>query len=197
MESNKRYRGEATTFDGRRITLSEDEVKSIWEKCEADKAKREENMPSTKEALDTLHSARERLRELGWSSAVYCPKDGSGFAVIEFGSTGIFPAIYHGEWPANGMQVDHINGAKDDNRISNLRVVTHSQNLHNQRRAQSGSSTGFLGVRRDKGKYQSMIQADGSRKYLGRFDTAEEAHAAYVSAKRKLHGIDLERWRGV
>lgn len=56
-------------------------------------------MPTSFEAVCLMHDAYDRLRQLGWSSGVYCPKDGSEFAVIEHGSTGIFTGRYSGEWP--------------------------------------------------------------------------------------------------
>jgi len=92
-----------------------------------------------------------------------------------------------GEWPK--YQIDHINGIRTDNRISNLRDVTANVNQQNQRRGQSGGKTGLLGVSLYKktGKYRSEIMCFGAIKFLGYFDTAPEAHAAYVKAKREIH----------
>lgn len=97
-------------------------------------------------------------------------------------------AIHNGAWPQNHL--DHINGVKTDNRISNLRDVTVAQNLQNQRSAQaSNTSCKFLGVSWDKRKKLWVAQIQVNRKgiYIGRFKTAEEAHAAYVQKKRELH----------
>lgn len=93
----------------------------------------------------------------------------------------------HGEWPEN--QIDHINGIRTDNRIANLRDVTASVNQQNQRRGQSGGKTGLLGVSLFKrtGRYKSEIRHFCETKYLGYFDTAQEAHEAYLKAKRELH----------
>jgi hypothetical protein len=51
------------------------------------------------------------------------------------------------------------------------------------------SGTGVLGVSFDssRSKYCAYITVNGRRKNLGRFQTAEEAGAAYLSAKRELH----------
>lgn len=38
----------------------------------------------------------------------------------------------HGEWPPRGLEIDHVNRVRDDNRISNLRVVTRSENNRNR-----------------------------------------------------------------
>lgn len=90
-----------------------------------------------------------------------------------------------GEWPQH--DIDHINGVRDDNRICNLRDVTRSVNIQNQR-ASKGAS-GFLGVswmKNDK-RWQAKITVNGICKHIGLYLTAEDAHAAYLNAKRQLH----------
>ena len=93
----------------------------------------------------------------------------------------------HGEWPND--QIDHINGDRADNRISNLRAATRSQNKQNARKARSDSRSGLIGAMWDtkNNKWVSRIMVDGKRKYLGLFDEAEQAHAVYIEAKRILH----------
>lgn len=91
----------------------------------------------------------------------------------------------HGCWPKN--QIDHMNGNRDDNRIENLRDVTSSENLQNQRRAYSSSTTGFLGVSTHRKKFQARIMLDGKNRHLGTFPTPEAAHVVYLAAKRRLH----------
>jgi hypothetical protein len=56
-------------------------------------------METEQDALRVMFAAWERLRQLGWNDAIYCPKDGSSFHVIEAGSTGIHTAHYEGKWP--------------------------------------------------------------------------------------------------
>jgi hypothetical protein len=51
-------------------------------------------------ALVRMMSAFQELKALGWNDAIYCPKDGSPFHVIEAGSTGVHVAHYEGEWPS-------------------------------------------------------------------------------------------------
>lgn len=91
------------------------------------------------------------------------------------------------EWPND--QIDHINGDKTDNRILNLRAATSSQNKQNARKARLDSRSGLIGAmwHGQSGKWRACIQVDGKRKYLGRFDQAEQAHAVYIEAKRTLH----------
>lgn len=85
----------------------------------------------------------------------------------------------HGSIP-RGMEIDHKNGIRSDNRISNLRLASRSTNMLNLQRAHRDNRNGFLGVTRHKsGKFQAVL----SHRYLGLFDTAEQAHAAYTSAK--------------
>ena len=91
----------------------------------------------------------------------------------------------HGEFP-NG-NIDHINGVRTDNRIVNLRVVTTSENQHNQRKPRAGNP--YLGVSAVKGtKYwQAHIASNGKQKNLGRFKTPEEARDVYIEAKKVWH----------
>lgn len=96
-------------------------------------------------------------------------------------------ALAHGEWPA--LAIDHINGIRHDNRIANLRLATGSLNSENVRRASRNNTSGFLGVTycHQTKRWVAQICVNGKHKNLGRFDTPEIAHQAYVKAKRQLH----------
>lgn len=91
----------------------------------------------------------------------------------------------HGNWPEG--QIDHRDGNRANNRISNLRDVSNSVNQQNQLRARLDNKCGLLGVCASLSKWQAMISIDGKKRYLGTFDTPEQAHAAYIAAKRELH----------
>lgn len=91
----------------------------------------------------------------------------------------------NGTWPEN--EIDHVNGVRSDNRVINLRDLHHSQNQTNQRKPSKRSKTGLLGVFKHGNKYVASISFKGKSKYLGLFETAEQAHSAYVTAKRSLH----------
>ena len=95
----------------------------------------------------------------------------------------------HGKHPPEGMTIDHINGNKVDNRISNLRVATTSQNKQNARKARLDSKSGLIGATWYSrcNKWRAAIQVDGKKKHLGYFDEVEKAHAVYIEAKRTLH----------
>jgi hypothetical protein len=90
-----------------------------------------------------------------------------------------------GSWPSG--QIDHINGDRADNRFANLRDVDQHTNMQNIRNAPISATSGVLGASPSYGRFRACIRVDGRFKHLGRFDTAEEAHHAYVSAKRKYH----------
>lgn len=86
--------------------------------------------------------------------------------------------------------IDHINGIRDDNRFNNLREATNAQNIHNQTKPHKNNKTGFLGVSKNKyynKKYKATIKTGGILLCLGYFNTPEEAHEAYLKAKRELH----------
>ena len=92
-----------------------------------------------------------------------------------------------GTWPTG--QIDHINGDRSDNRISNLRDASPSVNQQNRRAAQCNSRSGLLGVthyKRDD-KWMASIRVNRKQHNLGLFATPELAHAAYIEAKRKMH----------
>jgi hypothetical protein len=93
-------------------------------------------------------------------------------------------AIKTGRWPDS--VVDHINGQRSDNRWSNLRGATQETNQHNLRGPNRRNQLGRLGVSRSFGKFAARITRFGTVYKLGRFDTAEEAEAAYFAAKAKL-----------
>lgn len=93
-----------------------------------------------------------------------------------------------GQWPIG--DIDHINGDPADNRIANLRDVSSSVNKQNMRKARADNKTGLLGayLHKGTGKFRAQIWLPtGQCKSLGAFDTAQDAHEAYLRAKRDLH----------
>lgn len=99
-----------------------------------------------------------------------------------------FRAIYMHKLLVQGaMRVDHINRNRLDNRRSNLRPATDSQNSSN-RRQRSDSNQPYKGIRRDKNAWVATITARGETRHLGTFPTPEEAACSYDAAARDLHG---------
>ena len=95
--------------------------------------------------------------------------------------------------PPNEMDVDHADGNGLNNRRSNIRIATRSQNMHNKK-MQRNNTSGFKGVHwdRNKKKWQANIKLNDKRHYIGLFNSAEEASEAYRAASEKLH-LDFAR----
>jgi len=92
---------------------------------------------------------------------------------------------HHGSLP-DGM-IDHANGDRKDNRIENLRIVTAAQSVWNRVRSNPlGAGVSPNG----HGRFVARLQqpGGGEKIYLGTFDTAQEAAAAYIGASVITHG---------
>lgn len=90
-----------------------------------------------------------------------------------------------GAWPEN--VIDHIDGDTKNNRFSNLRDVSHSVNMQNQRKAHNRNNLRLLGVQVDGNRFSARIMVNGKPIYAGSFKTPEEAHQAYLAVKRRHH----------
>ena len=93
-----------------------------------------------------------------------------------------------GSWPEK--YIDHIDGDGLNNKWSNLREATPSENMANQK-VRSDSTSGIKGVSYDKKRnmWYVYIDIDKKRKHLGRFETLEEAAAARLAAEKVYHGV--------
>jgi len=91
-------------------------------------------------------------------------------------------AMHHGEDP-EGLEIDHINRVRDDNRISNLRLVDRTANQRN-RGANKNSKSGLRGVcyHPPTGKWRASLGYGYKSTHLGLYATPEEAHAAFLAA---------------
>ena len=90
-----------------------------------------------------------------------------------------------GKWPHG--QMDHINGNRSDDRLSNIRDVSALLNAQNRRIPWKSKELKVVGVYRHRDKYRALIRANGKQRHLGIFITKEEAQTAYLEAKRKFH----------
>lgn len=81
---------------------------------------------------------------------------------------------------------DHINGDSLDNRRSNLRVVTHQQNMWNQ--GSKGGASTFRGVSRCRDGWRAQIRVGSKVRHLGVFDSELEAAMRYEDVARKIRG---------
>lgn len=91
----------------------------------------------------------------------------------------------HNEWPSE--DIDHKDGNRSNNHISNLRSVTREVNNQNRRKPSKASKTGYLGVYPSGQKYMAKIRVHKQCVYLGSYSTAEEAYEQYLIAKRNYH----------
>lgn len=93
----------------------------------------------------------------------------------------------YGEWPPKGIEIDHKNGDRTDDRIENLRLATARENCRN-RGINRTNRTGVKGASLRKGRYVARITTGSGRLYLGSFATPDEARAAYAAAALRYHG---------
>ena len=91
-------------------------------------------------------------------------------------------AMHYGQWPTKN--IDHIDGNRANNAITNLREVTVQENARNRTISKTNKS-GHIGVRGDKEKWRAEIRVSGISIYLGRYANIEDAIAARQAAEIK------------
>lgn len=92
----------------------------------------------------------------------------------------------NGEWPK--YQIDHIDGNKLNNVITNLRDVKHRENVSNHQCHRNGKLVGVTFCKKS-GKYRARITINKKEMYIGRFKTKELAHKAYINKKNTVVDI--------
>lgn len=119
-------------------------------------------------------------------------RKGSFFGA-EFLAHRVMWALVHGDWPSLG--IDHINGDRGDNRISNLRCTDPQGNARNATRSKANTS-GCTGVYFNKavGKWQAYITVNRKAKNLGVYTDIEAAVAARKAAEAE-HGFHVNHGR--
>lgn len=120
--------------------------------------------------------------------------DAYGYSIIQFEAKSykahrLAWFFTHGYMPES--IIDHIDGNRANNAISNLRLTTFSGNMQNQNKAHINNKAGFLGVSfKEKNKtnpYHARILLKGKKIHIGSFPTAELAHQAYLDKKKEVH----------
>jgi hypothetical protein len=108
-------------------------------------------------------------------------------------------ALHHGEDPAG--EIDHINRDRCDNRIENLRVVSHQEN-HRNTGLRKNNTSGAMGVSwfAASRKWSAYLMADGVKKHLGYFHERDDAVAARKAAEAEYgfhanHGVEAATHR--
>ena len=84
------------------------------------------------------------------------------------------------------IHIDHIDRVRTNNHISNLRLVTNQQNSFNKSKINGHDIKGFKVI---NGRFRAQINFNQKQIYLGTYDTEEEAHQAYLTAKATYHRI--------
>lgn len=105
------------------------------------------------------------------------------------GKTGLRTAMHRLLLDPGELMVDHIDGDGLNNQRSNLRLVTHAQNMLN-RRKHSSNTSGYKGVywEPERGKWRCQVKVGGRVTRVGRFDDLLEAALAYDRVAKELHG---------
>ena len=116
-----------------------------------------------------------------------CPNKGYRYISIfskAYPAHGIAWKYAHGEFPV--YNIDHINGRKDDNRLKNLRDVTHLENSRNKPKREDNAS-GVMGIIWDKSRerWMAYIGLEGKFKNLGRFKNKDDAIKARKDAEKE------------
>jgi len=92
--------------------------------------------------------------------------------------------FYYGDWPS---LIDHKNQNPSDNKISNLRILSNSENCQNSSPPRKNNNCGYRGVSKARKGWKAQICTAYKVVHLGTFNTPEEAHQAYLKAKKIHH----------
>lgn len=142
--------------------------------------------PNTGHLLSKLHK-----KSVGWLRNGYLTVD-----LYDQGKTKHFRVhrliwmYVYGDWPKG--EIDHINGIRSDNRISNLRDVTRIQNSQNKKVYLTKTElpkSGYKGVNwnRFTNKWVASIGNNKKSIHLGSFDDPQKAYLSYLEAAKKFH----------
>ncbi len=113
-----------------------------------------------------------------------------GYCQVGFNGTKV---LYHviiwilstGKDIPQGMEIDHINGNKLDNRIDNIRLVTKRGNQQNRKKHRAGRLVG-ASYRKGHNDWQSFIGINKNNIFLGYYKTEQEGHEAYIIACKHI-----------
>ncbi len=109
-----------------------------------------------------------------------------GYRVIEIGGVRYLEhrlawLLHYGKTPQK--QIDHINGDRADNRISNLRESDNRDNSGNRECHRNGKLVGACYFKA-RDNWMSTIRHQGKSLFLGYYPSEIEAHTAYICAKK-------------
>ena len=123
-----------------------------------------------------------------WASKIEWRVSKNGYVSYRKGNSRIMLHRLIAKTPEDFI-TDHINGNKLDNLNANLRVVTNKQNVWNNG-IRNDNTSGYRGVwyRKDRGRWQAEIKANGKKNSLGCYNTAKEAAEVYNEFAKKFFG---------
>jgi len=132
-----------------------------------------------------------RLKNFHW----YLDGNGNGFyayrnIIIGPGKTKIISMHRELMGFPKGLLVDHHNSVTLDNRMSNLRLATHSENACNRTKIRTKTSSQYIGVcfHKSQKRWITQIRLNGKKTWLGTFNNEIDAAKAYDEAAKKYHG---------
>lgn len=93
-----------------------------------------------------------------------------------------------GHWPEAGLQIDHIDGNRTNNKWSNLRLCTNAENSRNSKVRHLSGASKVKGVRqRSTGAWMVQVTHNYTNYYGGQFATKAEAEQAAINLRLRLH----------
>ena len=140
-----------------------------------------------------------RMKKTGRMNRIITSGSDNGIGYMEVRAGGkkafihrIIAEAFLPNWDSS-MDVDHIDGNRANNRLENLRVITHAQNARSYCTKKAGCLSKYRGVTFVKkgGKWKAAIAPDGKMHHLGRFDSEIEAARAYDAAAESI-GFDIQ-----
>jgi hypothetical protein len=130
---------------------------------------RETKMPLWDDSRDRIRVSKVRLGRLGYKQVTH---------LIWF--------LCHGIWPSKGLVIDHIDRDPTNNRLSNLRLATQSQNMINRTHLRWGDKNLPQGVTEKHNRFVARLTI-GGKYFISSFDTLEEAVAQRQEWERQHH----------
>ena len=130
MPPNRVIHGSFTDDDGIRREMSQEEANQIMVNVDAADDRRRKEIPDVFSALSKMLDIMQRMQEFGWRDAIYCPKDGSHFALIHYQSSGIFFGCYIGEWPTGDIHYQDCVSPPEDMWWKDFEKLTEQEREH-------------------------------------------------------------------
>lgn len=118
--------------------------------------------------------------------------NGDGYLTIQFSNKSYqahrIAWYLHYKTDPGELEIDHDNGIKTDNRISNLRPATHQQNSFNSTKSSTNTS-GIKGISWDSksASWRARVMINSKSVHVGRFHTIEQAQKAIEFKRLELH----------